>query len=161
MQPIFKTPPTAAHRHMQTIQREWVEESEGCLIPASALQQHRNQCERNVHPGGCEATCLCPSVQQQLCLCWQPGEPLEHIETWLPTATLPRASCTRPGCWSLPATWQEMCQKLAEPWECCKKTRNNFGFVSSIALPASLVGGSTGRAEPTFSFPGWMGSWHP
>lgn len=65
-----------------------------------------------------------------------------------------------PGCWSLPATWQKMCQKLAEPWECCK-IRNNFGFVSRIALPASLVRGSAGRAEPAFGFPGWMGSWHP
>lgn len=159
--PCLKTPPTVAHRRMQTIQREWVEESVRCLIPALVLQQHRDQHERNVHAGGCEVTCLSLNVQQELCLSWQPGEPPEHPETWLSTATSPRVSGTGPGCGSLQATWQKMHQKLAEPWEYCKKIRNKFGFVSRIALPASLVGGSAGTAAPAFGFPGWMGSWHP
>lgn len=50
--------------HTQTVQRDGVEESMQCLILVSALQQHLNQHERNVHPGGWEAACPGLTVQQ-------------------------------------------------------------------------------------------------
>lgn len=128
----------------------------GCLIPAFTLQQYQNQHERNVHPGGWEATRLGLTVQQELCLHQQPGEPPEHPETWLPTATPPRVSCMGPaGCRSCPATWQEVCWELTKPWKCHKKLRNNIGFVSRTAPPASPHGRQHGKSRAGIWFP-WL-----
>lgn len=86
---MFKNSPHSCTQHMQTVRREWVEESVGCLIPSLALQKHGNQHERNIHSGGVRSPALALMFSRTSA---SPGS-LEILQSTL-----------RPGCPLLPCS---------------------------------------------------------